>query len=374
MRPALTLFLLLASIAANSQIEKIIIPAGTPEDQAVQAITNEVDAQKRVAMWQDFLQKFSSNPQAVAYGNWQLSQQYLEQGDAATAFKLVEKAMAVQPNNLDLLVSAATVAQKVKDDHKAVEYAARGGVLFNAIAKQPRPPDMDDEHFAAKIQTDQDPLRSSYEFLEASGINALGDQADAKTRMADIERFVEAFPNTRFQEQLMQLAVYTVGQTKDYARLPSLADKATAANPKSITTLVILANVFADLPEPANVTRAESYARKALDLSGGQAKGDEQAQLQSGLAHSALGYCLLKQNKLAPAIAELKTASAQLKGNPEPYSLAVYRLGYAYARSNRVKEAEAALREVAGMQGPYQQPAREMLTKIETAARKTAAR
>jgi hypothetical protein len=30
-------------------------------------------------MYQDFLQKFSSNPAAVAYGNWQLAQTYQNQ-------------------------------------------------------------------------------------------------------------------------------------------------------------------------------------------------------------------------------------------------------------------------------------------------------
>src|SRR5690348_18291972 len=95
---------------AQAQLEKIIIPAGTPEDQAMQAISNETDAQKRVAMLQDFVQKFASNPQAVAYGNSQLSQLYFEQGDTSKAMEFGEKAVAAQPNNLEIIVSVTSVA------------------------------------------------------------------------------------------------------------------------------------------------------------------------------------------------------------------------------------------------------------------------
>ena len=69
-------FLLAFSVFGHAQLDKISIPAGTPEDQALAAISNEHDPQKKLAMYQDFLQKFSANPAAVAYGNWQLSQAY----------------------------------------------------------------------------------------------------------------------------------------------------------------------------------------------------------------------------------------------------------------------------------------------------------
>src|SRR5207248_10411154 len=68
--------LLSAASLLYAQVDKIVIPAGTPEDQALNAINNEQDAQKRLAMYQEFQEKFASNPVAVAYANWQLSQYY----------------------------------------------------------------------------------------------------------------------------------------------------------------------------------------------------------------------------------------------------------------------------------------------------------
>lgn len=372
MKSALTSLVLLTALVTSAQVDKILIPAGTPQDQAIQAISSETDAQKRVAMLQDFVQKFASDPQAVAYGNSQLSQQYFEQSDAGKAMEYGEKALAAQPNNLEIMVSLASVAQKLNANDKMVDLAVRGGTAFNGIAKQTRPEGMSDDSFASKIKSEQEPYRQSYEFLETTALNALTAETNDRQRMSDIERFNTAFPNSRFQEQILQLAVYSLGQLKDPARLVSFSDKALAQNPNSVSTLVVLAATFAEQPDQASTTRAETYARKALELSKSQTLEESKQHLYSGLAHSALGYCLLKQNKSAAAIPELQTATTELKGQPEPYSVALFRLGYAYAKSNQLAAAKGPLTEVAGMQGPYQQAAREMLTRIATATKVSA--
>ena len=72
----LTLFALLLLCAIGwSQNVKISIPAGTPEDKELTAISAEPDPQKRIALYEDFLKKYADNKPAAAYGEWQLSQQ-----------------------------------------------------------------------------------------------------------------------------------------------------------------------------------------------------------------------------------------------------------------------------------------------------------
>src|SRR5580704_5874734 len=127
---------------ANSQVDKIVIPAGTPEDHDLQAITNEQDAGKKLAMYQDFVQKYGSNPAAVACGNWQISQTYQATGDLAKALDYGDKALAGAPRNLDILVSQASIAQQAKDNAKLIDYAAKGGAVCNSIGKQPKPEGM----------------------------------------------------------------------------------------------------------------------------------------------------------------------------------------------------------------------------------------
>jgi tetratricopeptide (TPR) repeat protein len=366
----------LTTIAVSAQVATIMIPAGTPEDKALQQITAENDVQKRVAMLQDFLQKFSSNPQAVTYGQWQLAQQYMDQGDTAKALEYGQKAVAGQPNNMDILVFVAGVAQKAKANDVIMDCAMRGGDAFNGIARQPKPEAMDPEAYALRIKQAQDPVRPSYEFLEATALNVMVAEQNVARRMGYIERYLGAFPGSRFQEQVMQLAVATLADMKDSARLASFSEKALAANPNSVSTLVVLAEVFADNSATGAAARAEGFARKAIDLANGQkATEANQLQLYAGLAHSALGNALMKQEKNALAIPELKTACALLKEHSDAYPAVLYRLGFAYAKTpGKLPDAKATLTELVAIPGPYQQPGRDLLARVQAAAATTPAK
>jgi predicted Zn-dependent protease len=92
--------------------------------------------------------------------------------------------------------------------------------------------------------------------------------------------------------------------------------------------------------------------------------------LAGGVAHSTLGYALLKQDKTLAAIGELKAGSTLLKDDPAAYSTVLYRLGFAYAKLNRLAEAREALAQAVQIQGPFQQPSRELLEKVNAAHNK----
>ena len=353
----------------QAQLDKIVIPAGTPEDQALQAIANEPDSQKKLTMYQDFLGKFSSSPAAVAYGNWQISQSYQSAGDLAKALEYGDKALASSPHNLDILVSQANIAEQMKNDPKALEYAVRGGEAYNSIARQPKPEGVSDQDFASRVEDEKAGARSAYEFLEAAGYNAIASENDPRTRMAEIERFTPAFPNSRFEEQITQYAMMALTDLKDMNRLVAYGEKTLAANPNSLGTLTLLANAYADDPRPGSLNKSVAYAQKTVEVAKADAPdADRSRKLAAGVAHSTLGYVYMKQDKTAAAIPELKSASALLKGQDEQsYALAMYRLGFAYGKLNKVSEAREVLMEVVKISGPVQQPAQELLAKVNAA-------
>ena len=102
---AVILMVISLPLLLQAQLDKLVIPAGTPEDKALQAISNEPDAEKKLTMYQGFVQEFAANPAAVAYGNWQISQSYQNTGDLANALEYGDKALASSAHNLDILVS-----------------------------------------------------------------------------------------------------------------------------------------------------------------------------------------------------------------------------------------------------------------------------
>jgi len=357
-----------------AQLERIVIAAGTPEDQALQAITNEPDAQKKLSMYEDFVQKFSSNPAAVAYGNWQISQAYQTSGDLAKALSYGDKALAGAPHNLDIIVSNTNIASQMKDNAKTMEYAAKGGAAYNAVDKEAKPEGMSDDQFKARVAEEKEGAKSSYEFLETAGFNVITDEKNPKARMAYIEQFTTGFPDSRFQEQVAQYAMYTLGpgQLNDSARLLAYGEKTLATNPKSIPALLLLANSYVEDTKPASITNAVTYSQKVIELANADAPdADRSRKLSGGMAHSTLGFAYMKQDKTAAAVPELKTASELLKGQDDvSYAAAMYRLGYAYAKLNKIDDARNVLNEVAKMEGPMQQPAKDLLLKVNTARAK----
>jgi tetratricopeptide (TPR) repeat protein len=358
----------------NAQADKIVIPAGTPEDHDLQTITNEQDAAKKLAMYQDFVQKYSSSPAAVAYGNWQLSQAYQTAGDLSKALDYGDKALAGSPRNLDILVSQANIAQQAKDDTKLIDYAARGGAVCSSIGKEPKPDGVSDDDFKKQIEEDKNAVKNNCDFLESAGFNAITSESDPKSRMSDIEKYSAAFPDSKFQDQVSSYAMYTLGpgQLNDQARLVAYGEKTLAANPNSLPALLLLAGSYVDDPKPGSVAKAVTYSQKAIAAAkADDPDADKSRKLSGGVAHSVLGYAYIKQDKTAAAIPELKSAAGLLKGvDDQQYSIALYRLGFAYAKLSRVNEARDVLMEAVKISGPVQGMSQDLLNKVNAARSK----
>jgi tetratricopeptide (TPR) repeat protein len=89
------------------------------------------------------------------------------------------------------------------------------------------------------------------------------------------------------------------------------------------------------------------------------------------MAHSILGYAYIKQDKTTAAIAELRASAGLLKGqDDQQYSIALYRLGFAYAKLSRVNEARETLAEAVKINGPVQKMSQDLLAKVNAARAK----
>lgn len=356
-------FALLLALPAAGQVRKIVVPAGSPEDQALQAITNEADAQKRIALYGGFLSQYAANPAAVAYANWQLSQLYLAAGNTALALETGEKAVAAMPDNLDVLASLVTVAQQTKDYARVVEYAARGGRAYQGIGKQPKPEGMSDEDFAANNAQLRDDEASNHEFLEGAAYNAIAAESDGKKRMGYIEQYNIAFPDSHYKNQVNQYAMISLQQMNDRAGLVAFGEKALAADPENVTTLLLLAETMAE--DSKTRAKALAYARKAVaNTKGDEGSDDKQKAMLAASAHSVLGFVLVMQGSYESAIPELRAAAGPLKEEDAAESRVIYLLGLSYAKLRRYTEARMYLTQASSIPGPYQRYARDMLVQV----------
>ena len=368
---AVSLLFAFSICQARAQVERIVIAAGTDEDRALQAIVAESDNSKKLAMYQDFVPKFSSNPQAVAYGNWQIAQAYQASGDLQKSLEYGDKALAGSPRNMDILVSSASTAMQAKNNAKAMEYSAKGGEICHSMAKQTKPEGMNDDDFARKVADDKSANQNNCDFLETSGFNVITAETDPKSRMAEIEKFTAAYPDSKFGDQVSNYAMYTLGpgQLNDQARLVAFGEKMLASDPNSLPALLLLASHYGD---SGNSAKAITYAQKAIQVAKADAPdADKSRKLAAGAAHNTIGWAYLKQDKTTPAIPELKAAAALTKGqDDQQYARALYGLGFAYGKLNKLTEAREVLTEAAKIQGPLQSKSQELLAKVNQARAK----
>jgi tetratricopeptide (TPR) repeat protein len=244
--------------------------------------------------------------------------------------------------------------------------------VCGSIDKQAKPEGMSDEDFARKVNEEKSAVQSNCEFLETSGFNAITSDSDAKSRMAEIEEFTAAFPNSKFQDPVSSYALDSLSQLNDHARLVAYGEKTLAANPNSLPALLLLANFYADDAKAGSVGKAVTYSQKAIAVAkADDPDADKARKLSGGVAHSTLGYAYMKQDKTLAAIPELKSAAALLKGQDDQQcAVALYRLGFAYAKLARTSEAREVLTEAVKIPGPVQAMAQDLLTKVNAARAK----
>ena len=362
----LTLAAVLAFSALAAAQTKIAIAAGSPEDRELQMIGAEPDIQKRMAMLQEFVQKFAANPAAVAYGNWQLAQQTAVT-DPQKALAYGDKALAAMPDVVEILISQIDIAQQAKDYAKVVGYASRTMTVADDISKQPKPAGMSEAAHAEQLSEQRKRLQTSANYAEIAAYNAVTAEPDARRRMQEIEQYMVAFPASQFTQQVATLAIVTFQELKDSAGLGAFGDKLLAKNPEDVRLLTVLASAYVN--DADNLAKAGRYARKAIELQKSKEAGQANVTL-AGVAHSVLGRVLMGQGQFPTAATELKTATAMLKDSPEDLAGAYYYLGFAYAKMERAADAIAALTSASEIASPYKGPAQELLNKIKAARRR----
>ncbi len=326
----LAIFLLvIGTLPVAAQVQNLLIPAGTPEDEAIQSITKEPDDAKRLAMWEQFVSKFASNAAAVAYGDSQIQQHYLSSGDAAKALAYGDKAMAAVPNNLDILMSQTMASQQLKDDAKILRYAALGGKAISGIKKTPAPAGEDAASWGLKLDAQRQQVQQQFDFFDGAAYNAVAGEQDTKKRVDYAQEYVKAFPDGHYTDQVHQLVITSLLQANDFPTLAKYGETALAANPNNVATLSLLAYALVEDPSPKNpyLDKAMEHARKAIELGKADApETDRSTKLSVGLAHEALGYALMKKDKTVASIPEFKSASNLLKDDPGSHEVVLFRM------------------------------------------------
>jgi len=228
---------------------------------------------------------------------------------------------------------------------------------------------MSDDDFARMVAEQKLSTQTNCDFMETAAVNVISTENDPKTRMAEIDKFNEAFPDTKFQETVASLALDALSEMKDNARLVAYGEKILAANPNSLPALLLLANFYSEDSKPGSAAKAITYSQRAIQVANADAPdADKSRKVSAGVAHNTMGWAYLKEEKTASAVPELKAAADLLKGqDDQQYAKALYGLGFAYGKLNKLTEAREVLTEAVKIPGPLQAMSQDLLNKVSGA-------
>ena len=287
-------------------------------------------------------------------------------GDFQKALDYGDKALADSPRNIDILMSQASASVQAKKFAKAMEYSLKGGEVCHSVGKEPKPEGMGQDEFERKLAAEKDSMQETCDYLATSAIGAIAGESNPRTRITYIEKFSAAFPEPKYGDQVSGQVLVTLGQLNDPARLVAFCEKMLASDPNSTLALLMLAGHNLDA---GSLPKAISYSQKVIEIAKADAPdADKKSKVSAATAHNTIGWAYLKQEKSAAAIQELRIAAGLAKGqDDQQYARALYGIGFAYAKDNKLSEAREVLTTGSKIPGPMQAMTQDLLLKVNRA-------
>jgi hypothetical protein len=355
-------------LRAQAPCPRLPVVMNTPEDKLMLAVNGADTPQAQV----DALTKFSTDNATSTFMpcvNEYLTMTYVKLQNFDMAIAAGEKDLAANylDVNLDVnLLKAYVGAGKATDS------------AFDLINKSPQL--IHDEAQTSSAANAAETAKDVRAYVEYAFFQLIPRVPDATKRIAYLDGFVKAFPDTANMNQVnvQYFAAYQMANQPD--KMFEYGEKAVTSDPNNVSTLNLVADAYATSQTP-HLDKAAEYAQKALTLASSAQKPegmtDDQFKasnnLELGLAHSTLGYVDMQKgartHRVADAIKELKTASELLAGNPALQARALYFLGYSYELEYPANHhlAAEALTQAAALQTPWQAQANDLLEKVKKA-------
>jgi hypothetical protein len=372
-----SLLFVIAGSAAGQIGKTVSVAAGSPEDKALTAIYAAPDGPDKVALLDKFMADYGKGDYELL-GDELYVQTYLAQKNYEKVYEYGDKALALDPVGLSVVVNLVHAADEQGDMAKLFTYGEKAGAIVKAYKESAAPEGMSAQDWAAHQAQAIQQSQSDLAFIEYAMVNAAYKVTDPAARAGYFEGFTAAFPDSSYTPAIREQTAITYEQAQDKPKMLETAQAILKTDPDNIAILLMLADYWSDNGQ--QLDQASADAQKALDLLAkaqkppamADADWKQQIAVQKGIAYTSLGQVYAVNNKFASAVAQLKLASPLLKSNNFSYARNLYRLGFSLAKLNRTLEARQTLTECVSIDSPYKPLAQQTLAKIGGPVGKTA--
>jgi tetratricopeptide (TPR) repeat protein len=364
----LGLVLLTLPAAAQEQKQHFTINVGTPEGQMLQAIGQESDDDKKLALAKDFLDKYPKH-EGAGWVTSQLEVIYVKQKEYDKALEAGDKAFANDPSDLDVAYNSLKAAEGKEDADLVKAWSARTSeIARKSIASTKAPADDDEKQHLEYIK--------GVDAYSEYALYALAIKLKDPKQVAGLGAALE-HQNVKSQYMPQMSGIYLAALTQSKQNPCPAAEKIAAANAKDVDAAINAANCGL---QQKQFDRAVTHATHVIDALGSRPKpeGMSDADWASrktmllGRANWIAGIAYANESKLGPADKALRAALPSVKGEPQMAApalfhlgLANYTLGKAVGDKSKIREALQYFQQCADITSAYQDKASQNVNAIK---------
>lgn len=371
----LAVALLLATGTGLAQRQRFTINTETPEGQLLQQIGEQEDPGRKLALLEKFAAEYPKH-EAIPWVYAHMVRVAAKANQLDKALEAGEKALALDPQDLETAHEALKAAEAKKDPATLIAWAGKVSAAARKVAATPKPKEEDEvEDWKTAVEF----ARQLDVYTEYS-LYALALQIpDARQRIALIEALEAQNAESQYLPQIANLRFVAYLQAGQADKAVALAEKVIEKDQSNEDMLLAVADSYRrQKKDPEKVL---AWCAKALELAATKPKpegvSDEVWQTRrrqiSGRAHFVAGMTHAAQNNWAAADKELRAAlpgvadDALMNAEALFYlGLANFRLGEKDCEPSRIMDAVNFTKQSAAIKGPYQAPARQNLKAFQT--------
>lgn len=366
------LIALLAAAPAGAQRHKFTINTETPEGQLLAQIGQEEDAAKKLALLEQFAEKFPKH-EGLAWVLSQMIPAYGKAGQFDKALAVGDKLLAMDPGDIESAHAVLQAAEGKKDPDAVLAWAPKVSEMARKVAQSEKPKD---EEEAEEWKRRVDFAKQLDTYSEYSLYATALQSTDVRKRIALAEMLQQRNPQSQYWSQVAEPLFAAYMQAGEVQKGVALAEKILEKDQTNEGMMLAVADSYrSQQKEPEKVF---ALCAKVLELAKTKPKPPgvddaawQQRQLQlSGRAQYIAGVMHAYQSNWSEADKSLREALPGIKDDQNMTAEALFYLGLANFRLgekgdiNRIADAARFNEQCIAIPGPYQSRAKQNLAHI----------
>ena len=348
MKSCLLALVLLVLPAAAQPRQKFVINTGTPEGQLLQTIGQENDDAKKLALMQDFLSKYPKH-EGASWVYALMVTVYSNQKEYDKAVDAGEKAMALDPEDVDTGINAIKAAE-AKNDPDAIKTLA---ATTSASARKlvAKPPESDEDKQMAEH------IKEVGLYAEYALYKEIASAKDSKKVSELGEALEQANPKSPYLWYAAPSYLRSLGP-----KACGAAEKMVAADSRNAEAMLFAADCSWRTNHPDRMVTLGTRSLEALNTrpkTEGMNDGGK-----AGIANFYVGVGYGMEQRFGPGEKALRAALPSVRGDATlgPYALfylalSEYSLAKPLGDKSKIREAMGFFEQSAAMKSSVQDQA-----------------